>query len=351
MSKYCVIMAGGIGSRFWPLSQKSKPKQFVDILSTGSSMLRRTYKRFLPIVPKENIIILTNIIYKEMVMEEIPELDESQILCEPIRRNTAACIAYAAYHISSLDKNATMIVAPSDHYIRNKSKFKEAVDDCFQIAESQDILMTIGIKPNKPETGYGYIQSGENVDKSIFKVKSFIEKPNLEMAQVFLDTEEFLWNSGMFVWSCKSIISAFHLHKPSISSVFEEGLEYFNTPEEQRFVDQVFPKCEKISIDYAIMEKAKNAYVYESDFVWSDIGTWGALYEHSEEDENKNVITGCKAVLRDTKGCIIKTDTYKNVVVDGLENYIIVESKDGLLVCPFDNEQKIRTYISEFNDK
>ncbi len=346
-----MIMAGGIGSRFWPLSQKQKPKQFVDILSVGSSMLRRTYERFLPIVPKENIIILTNIAYKDMVMKDIPEIDESQILCEPIRRNTAACIAYAAYHIASKDKDATMVVAPSDHYIRRKSLFKKTIEDCFEIAQSQDVLMTIGIKPSKPETGYGYIQYGEQINESVYKVKAFIEKPNIEMAQVFLHAEEFLWNSGMFVWSCDSILRAFRLHKPSICSIFEEGVEFYGTPQEQEFVDKAFPQCDKISVDYAIMEKAKNVCVYESDFIWSDIGTWGALYEHSEQDKNQNVVSGCNAILRDTKGCIIKTDSYKNVVIDGLEDYIIVDSKDGLLVCPFDNEQKIRTYISEINDK
>lgn len=346
-NKYCVIMAGGIGSRFWPLSQKDKPKQFIDILSTGKSMIRETYDRFLSIVPKENIIILTNEIYRSLVLEYLPDIKESHVLCEPLKRNTAPCIAYAAHWIYSQNKNGVMVVAPSDHYIGNKGKFDSDINECFDIVESNDILMTIGVRPYRPETGYGYIQMGDKYTDAVSKVKTFTEKPDLEMAKVFLDSGEFLWNSGIFLWSCKSIISAFELYAPHINSIFIAGDNLYNTSKEQAFINEFYSECENISIDYAIMEKAKNVHVYDANFVWSDIGTWGSLYDHLEKDEHNNAVNTCDAIFHNASNCLVATDSNKSVVIDGLNDYIIVDSESGLLICPMANEHKIRKYINE----
>lgn len=340
-------MAGGIGSRFWPLSQKDKPKQFIDILSTGKSMIRETYDRFLSIVPEENIIILTNESYRDMVLEHLPNIKESQVLCEPLKRNTAPCIAYAAHWIYSQNKNGVMVVAPSDHYIGNKNAFESSINDCFEIAEFNDVLMTIGIRPCRPETGYGYIQMGDNYAGAVSKVKSFTEKPDLDMAKVFLDSGEFLWNSGIFLWSCKSIITAFETYAPHINSIFRAGLGIYNTNKEQDFINEVYSECENISIDYAIMEKAKNVHVYDANFAWSDIGTWGSLYDHLEKDSDNNAVNTNNAKLYNTNNCLVNTDSDKVVVIDGLNDYIVVDSKDGLLICPMSNEQVIRKYINE----
>ena len=346
-NRYCVIMAGGVGSRFWPLSQKNKPKQFIDILSTGKSMLRETYERALDIVESENILILTNESYKDMVLEHIPELDESQVLCEPLKRNTAPCIAYAAHRIYAKDQTAIMFVAPADHHISNRVAFKNVVNNCFEMSEFRNILMTIGIRPSRPETGYGYIQINNKDTDDVYRVKTFTEKPDLEMAKVFLDSGDFLWNSGMFVWSCRAILDAFEKYAPHMNVLFREGQELYNTPKEQEFINKIFPECESISIDYCIMEKAKNVYVYAANFTWSDIGTWGSLYEHSDKDKNNNAISSKDTKMFNSKNCIIKTQEGKTIVIDGLEDYIVVESKDGLLICPMSNEQKIRQYISE----
>lgn len=346
-NRYCVIMAGGTGSRFWPLSQENKPKQFIDILSTGKSMLRETYERALDVVNKENILIITNQLYKDLVLEHVPELLPSQVLYEPLKRNTAPCIAYAAHRIFSQNENAIMLVAPSDHYIGNVDAFNIIINNCFDIAESRDILMTVGVRPTRPETGYGYIQIDTPDVDSVYKVKTFTEKPDKEMAMVFMDSGDFLWNSGMFIWSCKSIIDSFQKYAPHINDLFKEGIQFYNTPKEQAFINQVFPECESISIDYCIMEKAKNVYVHDAKFTWSDIGTWGSLYEHIEKDENSNATNSGETRIFNSKNCIIKTQEGKTVVIDGLENYIIVDSNDGLLICPMENEQKIRQYINE----
>lgn len=346
-NRYCVIMAGGIGSRFWPLSQKEKPKQFIDILSSGKSMIRDTYERFLPLVPKENILILTNTAYRDMVMEHIPDIDPKQVLCEPLKRNTAPCIAYATHHIYSLNKNAVMVVTPSDHYIGNKALFNTSINDCFEMAEKESVIMTIGIRPTRPETGYGYIQLGKNNAGSIYKVKTFTEKPDIEMAKVFLESDEFLWNSGMFIWSCDTILEAFELYTPNINSVFREGEKFYNTPNEQEFVNKVFSSCESISIDYAVMEKAKNVYVYDANFVWSDIGAWKSLYEHMEKDDNSNAVDSKNIKLFNTKDSIIKSDSDKPIVIDGLEGYVVIDNEKGLLICPLSNENKIRRYLDK----
>ncbi len=346
-NRYCIIMAGGIGSRFWPLSIKEKPKQFIDILSTGKSMIRETFERFTDIIPVENFIIVTNKAYKDLVKEAIPEIEYNQILCEPIKRNTAPCIAYAAHRIYSKNPDATMVVAPSDHYITNIKAFHSVINDCIEIAEFENSLMTIGICPNRPETGYGYIQIGDRSMENTYKVKTFTEKPDLEMAKIFLDSGEFLWNSGIFIWTCKSIIEAFDIYAPQINNVFAEGYSVYNTDKEQDFIDDVFSECDNISIDYAIMEKAKNVYVHEANFVWSDIGTWGSLYEHIEKDKNQNAMTTNRVKLYNTTNTIVKSDTDKVIVIDGLDDYIVVDSKEGLLICPMKNEQNIRKYIDE----
>lgn len=346
---HCIIMAGGIGSRFWPLSRTSKPKQFIDILGTGKTLLQQTYIRMSRICPIENITIVTSQIYKDIVLEQLPEISEDQVLLEPMRRNTAPCIAFANYKIYQKNPNAVVVVAPSDHLILNEDKFVETINGVIDFAVKKEALLTLGIKPNRPETGYGYIQVGSSADKhtpNLKKVKTFTEKPNLELAKVFVDSGEFFWNSGIFVWSLNSIIKAFEKHLPEVNGLFKDISAKFGTSEERVAVESAYSECRNVSIDYGIMEKADNVYVICSEFGWSDLGTWGSLYTHSNKDINQNAVNGKNVMLYDSKNTLVNVPDNKLVILQGLDDYIVVESDDIILICRMKDEQEIKKFVS-----
>lgn len=353
-NNYCVIMAGGVGSRFWPFSRNEKPKQFLDFFGTGRSLLQMTIDRFRPIVPIENILIVTNILYRDQVLEQIPDLQSNQVLCEPARRNTAPCIAYAVARIKAMrrgmaDKNANIVVAASDHLILQEDKFRETIINCFDFIEKNDALLTLGMKPTRPETGYGYIQKGDEVkgNEDICKVKAFTEKPNLEMAKVFLDSGDFLWNSGIFIWSLESIEAALQKHMPELAQKFAQGGDKMGTVGEDAFIQEMFPTCPSISIDYGLMEKAQNVYVMPSDFGWSDLGTWGSLYDLSTKDEAENVTLHCDATYYDSHGNIVTLPKGRLAVIQGLEDSIVAEANGVLLICKRNDEQQIRQFYMD----
>lgn len=347
-NKYCVIMAGGVGSRFWPISRNIKPKQFLDILDTGRSFIRATYERFEPIIPKENFLVVTNSEYKELVFEHLPELTESQVLCEPIGRNTAPCIAYAAMRLMAMNPDADMIITPSDHVILDSSVFRDVINEAVDFIRESKSLLTIGIKPRRPDTGYGYIQVGKASDdyKNINRVKTFTEKPELEIAKTFIESGEFVWNSGIFIWNVNTIIEAFTKYLPEMQTLFNSISEHYNTPEESKHINKIYPECKAISIDFGIMEKASSVYVRVSDFGWSDIGTWGSLYQYAPKDENGNVVSG-NALLYSTNNSIINTGKDKLSVIEGLDDYIVIDTDDVLMICPKSNEQNIKRFIDD----
>lgn len=350
-NSYCVIMAGGIGSRFWPLSKSTMPKQFIDILGTGRTFLQQTYDRFIKICPNENIYVVTSADYKELVLAQIPEIDVKQVLLEPLRRNTAPCLAYACYKIQRINPNANIIVAPSDHHIQQEDAFLEQINQGLEFVSQNDALLTLGIPPDRPETGYGYIQieSMKPVAgiSNLHKVKTFTEKPNLELATIFLESGEFFWNSGIFIWSLQSILKALKIHLSSVNELFEKGTKLYGTSDEVAFLNKTYSECQNISIDYGIMENASNVYVLCSDFGWSDLGTWGSLYENSKKDANGNVISGEGVMLYGAKNCIVKVPGEKLVVLQGLDGYIVVESEGTLLVCRKEDEQQIRQFVND----
>ncbi len=345
--RYCVIMCGGVGSRFWPFSREDKPKQFIDFFGTGRSLLQMSYDRILPIVPKENIIVVTNAKYASLIREQLPELEERNILLEPARRNTAPCIAWAAYHIHAMDPEASMIVAPSDHLITGEQTFCDCVTRGFEFIEANDALLTLGINPVRPETGYGYIQIGPEVTPGINKVKTFTEKPNLELAKVFVDSGEFFWNAGIFLWKASVIIEALHRYDSDLTDLFDKGLADFGTDTEERFISQNFEACPANSIDYAVMEKADNVYVECARFGWTDLGTWSALYDNSQSDESANVARGAQVISYGSQGNIFLTPDDKLVVVDGLSDYIVADADDVLLICPKTREQHIKQMVND----
>lgn len=349
-NNYAVIMAGGIGSRFWPMSKVTFPKQFLDILGTGETLIQQTFNRLQRVCPKENILIVTNKNYKDLCLEQLPNVIESNILCEPAMRNTAPCVAYAAFKIQSMNENANMIIAASDHIILKEDEFVRVANDCLEVVAKNDILLTLGITPSRPDTGYGYIQfTTEKLDnhQRIRKVKTFTEKPNQELALNFLDSGDFLWNSGMFVWSAKSITLAFRKQLRDMYDVFEQGKQFYNTSKETEFIDRIFPGCKNISIDYGIMEKSENVYVYPTDLGWSDLGTWGSLYAHLDLDENRNAVQGNKVMLYDSADNIIKVPNDKVVVMQGMNGYIVVENEGILLICKKENEQQIKQFVAD----
>ncbi len=349
-SNYCIIMAGGIGSRFWPLSKTNHPKQFIDILGTGKSLIQQTYERFNKDIPAENFLVVTNAIYKDLVLEHLPDLNENQVLLEPMRRNTAPCIAYANQIIQKKNPEANIIVTPADHLVTDTESFRKIIRDGLEFVSEQDALLTIGINPSRPETGYGYIQKDENADENkdcLFKVKTFTEKPNLELATFFLESGEFLWNSGIFIWSLKSIQKAFYTHLPDVIQLFDEHKDAYGTDAERDAVDKIYSECINISIDYGIMEKSDNVFVCSADFGWSDLGTWGSLYVNSYKNEEGNSVVGDNVFLYECKDSIIKVPSDKLVVVQGLEGYIVVESEDTLLICKQENEQNIKNYLND----
>lgn len=348
---YCVIMAGGVGSRFWPMSKTSHPKQFIDILGVGRSLLQMTWDRFSKIVPKENILIVTNEIYKDLVLEQLPEIKEKRVLCEPARRNTAPCIAYANYKIKEENEDAVVVVAPSDHVILKEDEFVNDINTALKAAETNDWLLTLGIRPSRPDTGYGYIQYKDKKvypdDDRLRKVKTFTEKPNLEIAKSFLESGDFLWNSGMFVWSLKSIMKAFDKYLDDVDELFGKGMGKYNTSDEAPFIKKTYAVCKNISIDYGVMEKADNVYVLGVDFGWSDLGTWGSLFATRKKDENNNTVVGSQVMTYDTKNCIVHMPDKKLVVLQGLDDYIVVEQNDVLLVCRKEDEQQIRQFVND----
>lgn len=344
-------MAGGVGSRFWPVSRQNHPKQFLDILGMGKSFIRHTYERFLDIIPAENFYVVTNKKYTELVKQHIPELKNEQILSEPLGRNTAPCIAYAAYKVNKLNPDAKMVVAPSDHLVLNESKFREVISEGFDFLDDNNTLLTIGIKPNRPDTGYGYIQIDTTVQIDNFnKVKTFTEKPTLEVAKMFVESGEFFWNSGIFIWKSDEIIKQFINHLPEVDRLFASINDSYNTEEEENAIRQIYPECRNISIDYGIMEKADNVYVRCSEFGWSDIGTWVSIYQHSAKDVNGNAILG-DVLTYDTEGCIINMPNGKVAVVQGMKDFIIVDSDNALLICPKNDEQNIRMFVEEVKMK
>ncbi len=338
-------MAGGVGTRFWPFSRNNNPKQFHDVLGTGKSLLQQTASRFDGVCPPENIYIVTSTEYYGLVKEQLPFLNDNQILLEPNRRNTAPCIAYACYKISSQDPKATVIVAPADHIILKEDVFREKIGVAVEAAQNNDILITLGIQPTRPDTGYGYIQYLA-ADGLVKKVKTFTEKPLLDIAVKFLESGDFVWNAGIFVWNVKAIRKAFTSYLPEVAEVFEAGEKDYYTEQEKNFIDKAYMLCKNISIDFGIMEKADNVYVVLSDLGWSDLGTWKSLYDVSEKDEQQNVANG-KQLLYDTSKCIIKTSGDKLVVVQGLEGYIIAEHGGVLMICKIDEEQRVRDFVAD----
>ena len=353
-NNYAVIMAGGIGSRFWPLSKQSRPKQFIDILGTGETLIQQTFRRLSKICPNQNILIVTNKNYRQLCLEQLPKIKEENILCEPCMRNTAPCIAYAAFKIHSQNPKANMIVAPSDHLITNEEEFVKVVQKGMQATKENGILLTIGILPSRPDTGYGYIQFNDSKLESntvIKKVKTFTEKPNQELALQFLDSGDFLWNSGIFIWSAETIIKSFRKHLRDIYDVFEEGNSFYNTKRENSYIDSVFPVCKNISIDYGIMEKSDSVYVFPADFGWSDLGTWGSLYTHLNLDKNLNAVQGSNVFLYDSADNIVKIPDEKLVVLQGLNGYVVVENDDILLVCKKEDEQQIKEFVADVKKK
>ena len=340
---YVVIMAGGIGSRFWPESRVAKPKQFLDILNTGKTLIQMTYHRFLNIIPAENIYVVTSNDYEALVKEQLPNLADSQILKEPVRRNTAPCVTYACDKIYAKDKSATIIIAASDHLILEEEKFLDVVKKCVDFVEENPYLLTIGIKPSKPSTGYGYIQYEEEGSNSgFYKVKTFTEKPSLEIAKTFLKSGDFLWNSGMFVWKAKSILQAIVKYLPEVAEVFREGQKHYYQPTEENFIQNAYSLCTNISIDYGVMEKAENVYTIPAQFGWSDIGSWDSLYEVYEHDYLGNAVAGKNVKIYDSSNNMIMVPKNKLVVLQGLSGYCVIDSGDVLLVCEKSKEQEIK---------
>jgi mannose-1-phosphate guanylyltransferase len=343
---YCVIMAGGIGSRFWPMSRSNFPKQFLDILGTGETLIQQTFNRAARFCPKENIIIVTNQDYVPLVREQISGLNADQIISEPARRNTAPCIAYASFRIMAKDPTAVMVVAPSDHLIEMEDAFVDVMKFALKTAEEDQSLITLGMKPNRPDTGYGYIQFLEDGDGAVKKVRTFTEKPDLELATKFLESGDFLWNSGIFVWSGKAIKKAFEDHLPEMYQTFEEGAETYLTENEKEFINRAYPSCKNISIDYGVMEKAENVHVIPSDFGWSDLGTWGSLYTHIPLDEDNNAVVGKNVILSNSQENMISVSGEKLVVLQGVDDLIVVEKGDVILICKKEQEQEIKQVVN-----
>jgi len=341
-------MAGGVGSRFWPFSRNNRPKQFLDFFGTGRSLLQMTFDRINNLVLAENILIVSNVIYKDLILEQLPMIKENQILLEPNRRNTAPCIAYAINRIKAMTDKANIIVAPSDHLIMKEVDFLNTIKTGLEFVEQNDCLLTLGIKPSRPETGYGYIQIDEG-ESNLRRVKTFTEKPNADLAQIFYETGEFFWNSGIFLWNLQTIVNAFDQLLPEVSTKFTAGKDFFNTDKEQEFIDQMYPSCPNISIDYGIMEKAANVHVLCSDFGWTDLGTWGSLYEMSPKDEHENVTLKCKTAFYESANNIVALPSEKLVVIQDLNGYIVAESDNVLLICKLEEEQRIRQFVNDMN--
>ena len=343
---YAVIMAGGVGTRFWPLSTHQFPKQFHDMLGTGESLIQKTFNRFENIIPAENILIATNKKYENLVLKQLPKTTKNQLLLEPAMRNTAPCILYSAFKIYNENPDGIIVVAPSDHWIENEQEFLNNIQTSFNFCENTDALLTLGIQPTNPNTGYGYINFTD-ADDRIKKVKNFTEKPNLEKAKQFLKSGEYLWNAGIFVWSVKSILKQFETHLPEMYKLFKNGISCYNSPKEESFIEENYPISQNISIDFGIMEKATNVFVLPVNFDWSDLGTWGSLHSKLNKDKNKNAFVGGEVIFRDSKNNIVRTQSGKRVVIEGLEDFIVVEKEDVLLICPKEREQDIKEITAD----
>jgi mannose-1-phosphate guanylyltransferase len=345
-NNYVVIMAGGIGSRFWPYSRNSNPKQFLDVFGTGKSLLQMTFERFLSIAPKDNIFIVSNDLYEHQIKSQLPDLTNDQILLEPNRRNTAPCIAYASYKIAKRNPNACIVVTPSDHAIFNESAFQNAIMQGLDHACYNKDLITLGIHPSRPETGYGYIQFIAESDGEVKKVKTFTEKPQLDLATKFLESGDFVWNSGIFIWRADAIIEAFEKYLPEMAETFEHIKYSFYTPDETGAIKDAYSHCKNISIDYGVMEKASNVYVVLGNFDWSDLGSWSSLYEISQKDGQNNVVNA-NSLVYDSNSCLIKGPNGKLIVIQGLDGYLVNDTEDVLLICKLDQEQRFRQFVSD----
>ncbi len=339
---FIAIMAGGIGSRFWPTSRTARPKQFLDIMGVGKSLLRLTFERFLKLCPAENIFIVTNGMYKTLVKEHLPELTDNQILCEPSRNNTGPCVAYTAFKLHSLNPEANFVVAPSDHIILKEDIFLEKIQLALCFAEKNDALCTLGITPTRPDTGYGYINFGEEKEPGIHRVLEFKEKPNIDTAKLYFNSGKYLWNGGIFIWKAKIILEAFRKYQPVIHRILAAGKSSYNTSKEQHFIDENYPQTPKISVDYAILEKAENVFTIPSDFGWSDLGTWASLHAESPKDEQNNVVIGGQVFTSGTSNCLIRIPKEKLVVLKDMDDYIVVDEEDVLLIFPKSKEQEIK---------
>lgn len=347
-NNYLVILAGGAGSRFWPISSEELPKQFLDILGCGRTLIQLTLERFSGLIPKENVWVVTAEKYREIVMEQLPEVPSSNILYEPCRRNTAPCICYVSWKIKKLNTKANIVVSPSDHLVVDIQAFQSAIDDSLSFAAETDAVVTLGLKPTRPETGYGYIKADLTYSSSrkhnIFRVDEFKEKPTLEVAKEYIQSPNYLWNSGIFIWNVNTIINAFRVYEPEVSSIFEELMPYYGTDKEQNKIDESYPQCKNISVDYAILEKAEEIFVFPASFSWSDLGTWNSLREQSDMDKYGNVCIGDNIKLYDTYNTIVHTCNKKEVIVEGLDGYVVAEKEGKLLVCRLSEEQRIKLF-------
>ena len=343
---FAVIMAGGVGSRFWPVSTAEFPKQFQDMLGAGQTLIQKTYSRLSKIVPSENIFVLTNERYNNLVLEQLPDINQHQVLLEPAMRNTAPCILYAALKIQKSNPNAVMVVAPSDHWIENEAEFCKNLEQCFEFSSKNNALVTLGIQPTFPNTGFGYIEYNKFSESSVKNVVQFREKPDYKTAVSFIESGNFLWNGGIFIWSVSSILEAFKNFQPDMMALFETGVNNFNTNTEQEFIDKNYHLADNISIDYAILESAKNVFVLPATFDWNDLGTWGSLHEKLDKDENENAVVNAKTVLYNASNNIISTQKDKLVIVDGLSDYIIVDKDNILLIYPKSKEQDIKSVVN-----
>ncbi len=346
-NQYAVIMAGGIGSRFWPVSTTRFPKQFHDMLGTGKSLLQTTFLRLTTFIPEQNILILTNERYIDLVLEQLPQINRSQVVLEPAMRNTAPCILLSALKIQKQNPNALLLVAPSDHWIEDETAFQQDVLNCFDFCQQKDALLTLGIPPSFPNTGYGYIEYEKKDSSSIKKVLQFREKPNYQTAKQFLEAGNFLWNAGIFMWSVKSIIQSFQSHLPKLYVLFEKGITELNTPNEVQFIKDNYAKAPTISIDFGILEKAENVYLKKASFDWNDLGTWGALHDKLEKDTNNNAVVRARTLLKDTENTMVYSASDKLMVIEGLKDYIVVDKNEVLLIFPKEKEQEIKTLLAE----
>lgn len=347
-------MAGGIGSRFWPLSRTDKPKQFLDILGTGKSLIQLTFDRFSKIVPQENIFFVANEQYRALIKEQIPNLSDDQILGEPFAKNTAPCIAYATYRILKLNKNANIVVAPSDHLILDESTFIQQINKGFDYVGANDALLTLGIQPHRPDTGYGYIQYlKEKKDEEIYKVKTFTEKPNVELAEQFIESGDFLWNAGIFLWNIKAIRSALAKYLPELNELFEKGSRKMGNEKEREFINTIYPVCENISIDYGLIEKADNVYVLPSEFGWSDLGTWKSLNDVllNGRDKAENMSVNANVIMENTEGCMVVSENDRLIVLQGVKDLYVINTEDALLLCNKNQEQEVKNIVNELKRK